>query len=80
MAKHIEISFENGVARLTLNRPEKRNALKREFIESIVEMLARIAEDPSLMATALTVPTHRHIHLSRIKLLLEYSCHYRLFV
>ena len=35
MYQYIRTEFANGVGRLTLNRPDKRNALKRDFIEEI---------------------------------------------
>ena len=36
---------EAGVARITLNRPEKRNALNAELIATLHESLARSARD-----------------------------------
>lgn len=35
MYEFIEVGFGDGVGRLTLNRPDKRNALKRDFINEI---------------------------------------------
>ena len=35
MYEYIEVDFVDGVGRLTLNRPAKRNALKRDFIVEI---------------------------------------------
>lgn len=48
MAEFVKTSIENGVGRLTLNRPEKRNALKRQFIEEIHAGIAELKSDPSL--------------------------------
>jgi methylglutaconyl-CoA hydratase len=39
---------EGGVARVTLNRPEKRNALNAEVIAGFGEALARSAKDPAV--------------------------------
>jgi methylglutaconyl-CoA hydratase len=39
---------ESGVARITLNRPEKRNALNAEVIAGFGEALARSAKDPAV--------------------------------
>jgi methylglutaconyl-CoA hydratase len=38
----------DGIARLTLNRPEKRNALTPELLAEISAALARAAEDPAV--------------------------------
>ena len=35
MSEFVKTRMDAGVGRLTLNRPDKRNALKREFIEEI---------------------------------------------
>jgi methylglutaconyl-CoA hydratase len=39
---------EDGVARITLNRPEKRNALNSEMIAALHESLDRAAEDAAV--------------------------------
>ncbi len=48
MYQFIETNFENGVGRLTLNRPDKRNALKRDFIEEIKAGIAELKANPDL--------------------------------
>lgn len=48
MAKYVNVSLKDGIGRLTLNRPEKRNALKRDFIDEINQALAQVASDDSL--------------------------------
>jgi methylglutaconyl-CoA hydratase len=53
MPEYIQTSFENGVARLTLNRPEKRNALKRDFIEEMKAAIDEFAASESLRAFVL---------------------------
>lgn len=40
------VEIGGGVARLTLNRPAKRNALNRELVEALTHALARTASDP----------------------------------
>ena len=50
MHQFITVQCESGVGRITLNRPEKRNALKREFIEEINSAISRLAADSSLRA------------------------------
>lgn len=39
---------EGGIARITLNRPEKRNALNAEVIAALGEALDRSAQDPAV--------------------------------
>jgi len=39
---------EGGIARITLNRPEKRNALNAEVIGGLNDALARSAKDPGV--------------------------------
>ena len=41
-------SVEAGIARLTLNRPEKRNALNPELLAALSEYLVSAARDPSV--------------------------------
>ena len=48
MPEFVTQQIESGVGRLTLNRPDKRNALKRQFIEEIHSGIAQLASDPSL--------------------------------
>lgn len=45
MAEFVKTSIENGVGRLTLNRPDKRNALKRQFIEEIHSGIDELTSD-----------------------------------
>jgi methylglutaconyl-CoA hydratase len=45
---------EGGVARITLNRPEKRNALNAEVIAGFGEALARSAKDPAVRVVLIT--------------------------
>src|SRR5262245_53107170 len=45
---HVLITeFRDGVVRLVLNRPDKRNALSCELLEALEASLARVANDPS---------------------------------
>ncbi len=39
------VKFQNGVSRLTLNRPERRNALSESMLTEIGHALGQIAED-----------------------------------
>ena len=47
---HVLYEAVDGVAVLTLNHPEKRNALSREMLSSLKEHLDRIASDASVRA------------------------------
>lgn len=44
----------NGVAWLSLNRPEKHNAFNDELIASLIETLEKLERDDSLRALVLT--------------------------
>lgn len=46
-------SIERGLATLTLNRPEKRNALNREIVGALLEALAATAADPAVRVVVL---------------------------
>ena len=46
-------SVENGVARITLNRPEKRNALDPEFIQELQDALDTSASDSAVRVVLL---------------------------
>src|SRR5690606_17121831 len=45
---------EGGIATLTLNRPDKRNALNAELVGALDEALARAADDPGVRVVAIT--------------------------
>lgn len=45
---------QDGVAILTMNRPEARNALSNAMLESMLEALPRLAADPEVGAILLT--------------------------
>lgn len=45
---------EGGIATLTMNRPQARNALTREMMEALAEALPRLACDPAVRAVVLT--------------------------
>ncbi len=47
-------SVDAGIARITLNRPEKRNALNPKLIEMLGESLARSAHDENVRVVLLT--------------------------
>lgn len=53
MAELLE-ELDDGVVWLTLNRPEKMNAVSPELAERLVEALARLAETPDVAAVVLT--------------------------
>jgi methylglutaconyl-CoA hydratase len=48
------LQVEDGIARLTLNRPEKRNALSGELVQALTEALADTAADRSVRLILLT--------------------------
>lgn len=45
---------EAGIGRITLNRPEKRNALNAEVIAAMRDALGRAASDPSVRVVVIT--------------------------
>ena len=47
-------SREDGVAVLTLNRPERRNALSPTMLDALARVLAEVEADPSVGAVVLT--------------------------
>ncbi len=46
--------IEDGVATLTMNRPERRNAMSAEMMSGLAEALPRLAEDSNVGAIVLT--------------------------
>ena len=47
-------AVKDGVAVLTLNRPERLNAMSRPMLDALLEALPRLAEDPAVGAVVLT--------------------------
>jgi methylglutaconyl-CoA hydratase len=45
----IQVTFDGRVATITLNRPDKRNAISYELIEDLVAALAEVAESSALV-------------------------------
>ena len=54
MTDHLLETFEDGVATLTMNRPEARNALSGEMNAGLMEALQRLAYDPAVRCVVLT--------------------------
>ena len=54
MGEHLIEAFEDGVATLTMNRPEARNALTGEMQAGLSEALPRLAADPKVRAVVVT--------------------------
>lgn len=50
----LEETVADGVATLTMNRPERRNALSPAMLEALAEALPRLAADPAVRALVLT--------------------------
>ncbi len=50
----ILVSIENQIARVTINRPEKLNAMNSPLISEFVAVFATLATDPDLRAVVLT--------------------------
>jgi enoyl-CoA hydratase/carnithine racemase len=51
--RHLEVREEGQAARITLNRPEKRNALSLELMQELIDALRAIGERPELRAVVL---------------------------
>lgn len=49
----LHLASHDGVATLTLSRPEKRNALNGELVAALTEALAALAADPAARVVAL---------------------------
>ena len=54
MTQELLENIEGGIATLTMNRPEARNALTREMMYALAEALPRLAADPAVRAVVLT--------------------------
>jgi 2-(1,2-epoxy-1,2-dihydrophenyl)acetyl-CoA isomerase len=54
MDQHLIETKADGVATLTLNRPERLNALSAPIMDGLLEALPRLAADPAIGAVVLT--------------------------
>lgn len=54
MTDHLLETFEDGIATLTFNRPEARNALTAELIQALTAAAPRLALDPKVRAVVIT--------------------------
>jgi 2-(1,2-epoxy-1,2-dihydrophenyl)acetyl-CoA isomerase len=54
MAEDFLEAVKDGVAVLTLNRPDRLNALSPRMLQGLLEALPRLAEDPAVGAVVLT--------------------------
>ena len=52
--RYLEVKLSGPVARVTLNRPEVRNALNRELLEELVQVMQEISGQESLRVVVLT--------------------------
>ena len=52
--RHLIETFEDGIATLTMNRPEARNALSAEMSAGLEEAIPRLARDPAVRVVVLT--------------------------
>ena len=53
MESFVKTTIESGVATIALDRPDKRNALKRDFIEQLISAVDEMAEDDSVRVVKL---------------------------
>ena len=54
MSEHLIETFDQGVATLTMNRPDARNAMSGDMMGAMGEAIPRLAEDPKVRAVVLT--------------------------
>lgn len=54
MSDRVQLSIENGVADVRLNRPEKMNALDEAMFAGLIETASQLADDRSLRAVVLS--------------------------
>ena len=55
--EHLIFEKENGVAVLTMNRPEARNAMSGEMNEAMRATLEEVELDPAIRCVVLTSPS-----------------------
>ncbi len=54
MSQELMETIENGIATLTMNRPDARNALTRDMMNGLLTALPRLAADPAVRVVVLT--------------------------
>jgi 2-(1,2-epoxy-1,2-dihydrophenyl)acetyl-CoA isomerase len=54
MSEHLNESFHDGIATLTMNRPEARNAMTGDMQAGLSEAIPRLAADPKVRVIVLT--------------------------
>lgn len=54
MSQDLLETIEGGIATLTMNRTEARNALSAEMLDGLSEALPRLANDPAVRLVVLT--------------------------
>lgn len=54
MTNHLLVDLSDGVLTLTLNRPERRNALSEEMLDALAQQLAGAADDDAVRCVVLT--------------------------
>jgi len=54
MTQDLLETVDGGIATLTMNRPDSRNALSRPMMNALAESLGRLALDPAVRAVVLT--------------------------
>ena len=52
--KHLDITIDEKVAIVTINRPEKRNALSPEVLQEITAAFAALPQDAGIHAIVFT--------------------------
>lgn len=53
MSEHVQLTTSDGVATLTLDRPDKRNALRREIIQALLDAVRKVAGDAEVRVLVL---------------------------
>jgi methylglutaconyl-CoA hydratase len=51
---HLLLDNDRGIARLTLNRPDRRNAINERLATELAEVFERLGQDPTLRCVVLT--------------------------
>jgi 2-(1,2-epoxy-1,2-dihydrophenyl)acetyl-CoA isomerase len=54
MTQDLLESFDAGIATLTMNRPDSRNAFSRDMLDAMATALPRLAQDPAVRLVVLT--------------------------